>query len=123
MIKPTSFLLEHNAESGIAIITLNRPERLNALTFDVYTELRDTFRSLETDAHIRTIIITGTGKAFCSGGDVHEIIGDLVKSDEKKALVLRLLVIYLLCLLVGELLKKHNIFTNIMMFHLPTKVK
>ena len=86
MIKPTSFLLEHNAESGIAIITLNRPERLNALTFEVYTELRDTFRSLETDAHIPTIIITGTGKAFCSGGDVHEIIGDLVKSDEKKIL-------------------------------------
>tara|TARA_B100001123_G_scaffold445957_1_gene598921 strand:+ start:737 stop:1537 length:801 start_codon:yes stop_codon:yes gene_type:complete len=86
MIKPTSFLLEHNPESGIAIITLNRPERLNALTFEVYTELRDTFRSLETAAHIRTIIITGTGKAFCSGGDVHEIIGDLVNSDAKELL-------------------------------------
>ena len=86
MIKPTSFLFEHNAKSGVAIITLNRPERLNALTFEVYTELRDTFRSLGTNDHIRTIVITGTGEAFCSGGDIHEIIGNLVKSDEKNIL-------------------------------------
>jgi enoyl-CoA hydratase/carnithine racemase len=60
---------------------LNRPERLNALTFAVYTELRDAFRALDTEPGVRAIVITGAGRAFCSGGDVEEIIGALLGRD------------------------------------------
>jgi enoyl-CoA hydratase/carnithine racemase len=81
MIAPSSFLFEHDRESGVATLTLNRPDRLNALTFDVYEELRRTFESLDTAAGVRAIVITGSGKAFCSGGDVHDIIGKLVGRD------------------------------------------
>ena len=80
-LTPKAFLYEHNRESGVATITLNRPERLNALTFEVYAELRDTFGVLDRDAQVRAIILTGAGKAFCSGGDVEEIIGPLLKED------------------------------------------
>jgi enoyl-CoA hydratase/carnithine racemase len=72
----TSFLYE--VDAGIATITLNRPERLNALTFEVYKELRDTFKRLDTEPGVRAIIITGAGRAFCSGGDVEDIIGALL---------------------------------------------
>jgi enoyl-CoA hydratase/carnithine racemase len=65
----------------VATITLNRPHRLNALTVGVYEELRDTFRALNGEAHVRAVVITGSGKAFCSGGDVHEIIGALVEKE------------------------------------------
>ena len=68
-------------DNGIATITLNRPERLNALTFDIYDELRQTFRRLSTEADVRVVVITGAGKAFCSGGDVHDIIGALFARD------------------------------------------
>src|SRR5215470_19245742 len=64
-----------------AIITLNRPERKNPLTFESYAELRDLFRSCSNAADVKTIIITGAGDNFCSGGDVHEIIGPLTKLD------------------------------------------
>ena len=77
----TSFLYE--VDAGIATITLNRPERLNALTFEVYKELRDTFRRLDTESGVRAIIITGAGRAFCSGGDVEDIIGALLGRDLK----------------------------------------
>jgi len=80
MKKPSSFLLALNAD-GVATITLNRPERLNALTFEVYRELTDTFASLKDDHNVRVVVITGTGKAFCSGGDVHDIIGELFSRD------------------------------------------
>jgi len=83
---PTSFVYEHDAGSGVATITLNRPDRLNALTFEVYDELRDTFRGLDTEPDVRAIVITGAGKAFCSGGDVHEIIGVLVGSEYRRLL-------------------------------------
>jgi len=83
---PQSFVSEHDAESGVATITLNRPDRLNALMFEVYDELRDTFRALDTEPDVRAIVITGAGKAFCSGGDVHEIIGVLVGSESHRLL-------------------------------------
>jgi enoyl-CoA hydratase/carnithine racemase len=78
---PTTFLYEHNAATGVATITLNRPDRLNALTFDIYDELRQTFRTLDGESSVRAIVITGSGKAFCSGGDVHDIIGALFSRD------------------------------------------
>ena len=80
MRKPHSFLYEQN-QGGIATITLNRPERLNALTFEVYRELTDTFASLRDDKDVRVVVITGSGRAFCSGGDVHDIIGKLFERN------------------------------------------
>lgn len=78
-LTPQSFDLV--IDKGIATITLNRPERLNALTFEVYTELQRTFASLgQTDA-ARAIVITGKGKGFCSGGDVEGIIKELFARD------------------------------------------
>jgi enoyl-CoA hydratase/carnithine racemase len=76
MFTPKSFLYDHSA-NGIATITLNRPERLNALTFEVYRELTDTFAALRNEKDARVVVITGAGRAFCSGGDVHDIIGEL----------------------------------------------
>jgi enoyl-CoA hydratase/carnithine racemase len=72
-----------DANTQVATITLNRPERLNALTFEVYKELRDTFQRLDTEPGVRAIIITGAGRAFCSGGDVEDIIGALLGRDLK----------------------------------------
>src|SRR3954451_1018172 len=76
MKRPTTFLYEQD-EAGTATITLNRPERLNALTFEVYRELTDTFAALREERSVRVVVITGAGRAFCSGGDVHDIIGEL----------------------------------------------
>ncbi len=67
-----------NVVDRIATITLNRPERKNPLTFESYAELRDTFHKLQYADDVRVVIITGEGGNFCSGGDVHEIIGPLV---------------------------------------------
>ena len=80
MNTPSSFIYE-KTESGIATITLNRPERLNALTFEVYRELTDIFAALRDDEDVRVVVITGTGRAFCSGGDVKDIIGELFSRD------------------------------------------
>jgi len=80
MKQPSHFQLDVDPK-GIATITLNRPERLNALTFDVYRELTDLFAALRLEEEIRVVIITGTGRAFCSGGDVHDIIGELFNRD------------------------------------------
>src|SRR6476646_8240436 len=80
MKQPATFLYEQDAQ-GIATITLNRPERLNALTFEVYRELTDTFAALREERDVRVVIITGAGRAFCSGGDVHDIIGELFSRD------------------------------------------
>jgi enoyl-CoA hydratase/carnithine racemase len=71
-------------KTSVATITLNRPERLNALTFETYTELRDAFRNLDTDPEVRAIVLTGAGRAFCSGGDVDDIIGALLGRDLRK---------------------------------------
>ena len=73
-----ALLSDRDDSSGVVTLTLNRPERMNALTFEVYDELRRTMRSLSDDAGVRAIILTGAGPAFCSGGDVHDIIGALV---------------------------------------------
>ena len=73
---PTTF--RYDERGAIATITLDRPERLNALTFEVYAELADLFAALDTRAHIRSIVITGAGRGFCSGGDVSDIIGQLL---------------------------------------------
>src|SRR5438034_925402 len=81
-LAPQSFLYQHDPNSGVATITLNRPDRLNALTFDVYRELRDTFRALDDEPGVRAVIITGAGRAFCAGGDVEDIIGALFGRDE-----------------------------------------
>ena len=62
----------------VAVITLNRPEKKNPLTFDSYAELRDTFRKLATMPEVKCVVLRGAGDNFCSGGDVHEIIGPLV---------------------------------------------
>src|SRR5262245_56849623 len=79
--KPESFLYSHDADAAVATITLDRPDRLNALTFEAYEELLQTFRALGAEPGVRAIVITGAGKAFCSGGDVHDIIGKLVDRD------------------------------------------
>ena len=78
-IQPGSFRYE--VQGGVATITLNRPERLNALTFQVYAELRDTFAQLAEADEVRAVVITGAGRGFCSGGDVEDIIGALFGRD------------------------------------------
>lgn len=66
---------------GVATVTLNRPERKNPLSFDSYAELRDLFRAMSYADDVHAVVITGAGGNFCSGGDVHEIIGPLTKLD------------------------------------------
>ncbi|HTZ70277.1 MAG TPA: enoyl-CoA hydratase family protein, partial [Acetobacteraceae bacterium] len=77
--KPANFLFAF--EDGIATVTFNRPERKNPLTFDSYAELRDMFRALGQAPSVKAVILRGAGGNFCSGGDVHEIIGPLVGMD------------------------------------------
>jgi enoyl-CoA hydratase/carnithine racemase len=79
-LEPTHFLWAF--EDGVATVTLNRPERKNPLTFDSYSELRDTFGELAHTPQVKSIVIAGAGGNFCSGGDVHDIIGPLTKMDE-----------------------------------------
>jgi enoyl-CoA hydratase/carnithine racemase len=83
MNTPTSFRYERDAATGVATITLDRPARLNALTFAAYEELRDCFRTLSGEPGIRAIVITGAGRAFCTGGDVHDIIAPLLARDRE----------------------------------------
>lgn len=80
-ISPRSFLYRVDSGTGVATITLNRPERLNALTFEVYAELRDTFAALDVEPGVRAVVLTGAGRGFCSGGDVEDIIGALFGRD------------------------------------------
>jgi enoyl-CoA hydratase/carnithine racemase len=79
MQKPKSFL--YDQLDGIGTITLNRPDRLNAITFEVYHELTDFFAQLRDEQELRVVVITGAGRAFCSGGDVRDIIGELQGQD------------------------------------------
>lgn len=81
MFEPNSFLFAVDAETGVATITLNRPDRLNALTFEVYDELRRLFYALHDQAEVRVVVLTGTGRGFCTGGDVEDIIGRLFERD------------------------------------------
>ena len=73
----------YEVDYGVATLTFNRPEVLNALTFDVYAQFRDLLETLRYDDTIKVLILTGAGRGFCSGGDVHEIIGELLKRDVK----------------------------------------
>jgi len=77
MIQPRHFLWR--TEGKVGVITLNRPERKNPLTFESYAELRDLFRQMESEKAVKTIVLAGAGANFCSGGDVHEIIGPLTR--------------------------------------------
>ena len=70
-----------SVDGAVGRVVLNRPERKNPLTFESYAELRDLFRNLVADRSIKTIVVSGAGENFCSGGDVHEIIGPLTKMD------------------------------------------
>ena len=66
-------------DAGVGTLTLNRPERKNPLTFDSYAELRDLFHALKFATDVKVVVVTGAGGNFCSGGDVHDIIGPLTK--------------------------------------------
>jgi len=77
--KPAHFKWE--VRDRVGIVTLNRPDRKNPLTFESYAELRDTFHKLQYAEDVRAVVFTGEGGNFCSGGDVHEIIGPLTKMD------------------------------------------
>jgi enoyl-CoA hydratase/carnithine racemase len=80
-IAPRHFLWA--IKDGVATITLNRPERKNPLTFESYAELTETFQALTAFRDIGAVVVTGAGGNFCSGGDVHEIIGPLVEMQER----------------------------------------
>src|SRR5439155_18360704 len=79
--KPAHFLWQ--VENDVAIIRLNRPERKNPLTFESYAELRDTFRDVRHADDVKAVVLLQNGGNFCSGGDVHDIIGPLVAMDMK----------------------------------------
>lgn len=77
--EPQGFKL--SVDRGVALISLSRPDRYNALTFEIYQELSDLFQTLQTRSEVRAVVITGEGRAFCSGGDVEDIIGELFSRD------------------------------------------
>lgn len=77
----SGFDFEYEVRDSIATITLNRPEVLNALTLDIYAQLRDLFEALRYEDAVQAVVITGTGRGFCSGGDVHQIIGAVLERD------------------------------------------
>ena len=79
--QPKHFLWE--LKDGVATITLNRPERKNPLTFESYDELRATFYELDHNYAVKVVVVRGAGGNFCSGGDVHEIIGPLTKMNSQ----------------------------------------
>jgi enoyl-CoA hydratase/carnithine racemase len=80
-IQPKHF--RWHVDGKVAVVTLDRPDRKNPLTFDSYAELRDTFRRLSYVHEIKTVVVTGAGENFSSGGDVMDIIGPLVRLKEK----------------------------------------
>jgi enoyl-CoA hydratase/carnithine racemase len=76
----------YEVSEGIATVTFDRPEVLNALTFEVYAQFRDLLEDLRYDESVKVLVVTGAGEQFCSGGDVHKIIGALVERDVKEHL-------------------------------------
>ncbi len=78
-----AFDFQYTVEDGIATVTFDRPEVLNALTFDIYAQFRDLLETLRYDDAVKVLVLTGSGNGFCSGGDVHEIIGALMQRDMK----------------------------------------
>jgi enoyl-CoA hydratase/carnithine racemase len=79
-VAPQTFAYEH-APSGVVTLTLDRPDKLNSLTFAVYREMAEVLEALNEDERVRAVVITGKGRAFCSGGDVSDIIGELFARD------------------------------------------
>jgi enoyl-CoA hydratase/carnithine racemase len=77
---------DFQVSDSVATVTLNRPEKLNALTFDVYADLRDLLAELPHRGDARVLVLTGEGRGFCSGGDVEEIIGELQKMETRQLL-------------------------------------
>jgi enoyl-CoA hydratase/carnithine racemase len=80
---PSAYNFDYAVVEHVATVTFNRPEVLNALTLDIYAQLRDLLEALRYDDDVRVLVLTGAGKGFCSGGDVHDIIGALLASDMK----------------------------------------
>jgi enoyl-CoA hydratase/carnithine racemase len=76
----------YDIDGRVLTITLDRPERKNPLTFDLYAELRDRFRALKDDLSIKVVVLAGAGENFCSGGDVREIIGPLTERSSSELL-------------------------------------
>jgi enoyl-CoA hydratase/carnithine racemase len=76
----------YEVEDGVATITLDRPDKLNALTFEIYAQLRDLMLELRRDDQVSVVIITGGGRAFCAGGDLYKIIGELLERDMRSHL-------------------------------------
>ncbi|MBL8863071.1 MAG: enoyl-CoA hydratase family protein [Planctomycetes bacterium] len=72
----------YHEDQGVAVLRLDRPERLNALTFESYRELAETFVALRTRAEVRAVLVTGTGRAFCTGGDQRDIIAPLLTATK-----------------------------------------
>jgi enoyl-CoA hydratase/carnithine racemase len=89
LVKLADYQAQHflwRVEKSVGVITLNRPERKNPLTFESYAELRDLFRKLEGASDVKVIVITGADGNFCSGGDVHDIIGPLTRMNVEQLL-------------------------------------
>jgi enoyl-CoA hydratase/carnithine racemase len=78
--------VRYETDGAVLTITLERPERKNALTFELYASLRDRFHALPNEPQIKAVVLTGAGENFCSGGDVHEIIGPLTRSAPRELL-------------------------------------
>ena len=78
-MKPTTF--RYQERDAVATVTLDRPETLNSLSFEIYQELEALFAHLKTRREVRAVVLTGAGRGFCSGGNVHDIIGKLLDRD------------------------------------------
>jgi enoyl-CoA hydratase/carnithine racemase len=78
--------MQFTVADGVGTVLLDRPDKLNALTFEVYGQLRDLFRTVQLRGDVRVIVLRGSGRAFCSGGDVHEIIGATLSMEPRELL-------------------------------------
>ena len=74
---------DFSVDDGVATVSLNRPEKMNPLTFESYADLRDLLAELPHHEDVRVLIIRGEGKGFCGGGDVNEIIGELIRMEPR----------------------------------------
>jgi enoyl-CoA hydratase/carnithine racemase len=99
-------------DRGVASVRFTRPERLNALTFEIYADLRDLLTELSQRDDVRVLTITGTGRGFCSGGDVEAIIGALRSMDARDLLALQLGIdpqdLHRFLVVDGELVDAHH---------------
>jgi enoyl-CoA hydratase/carnithine racemase len=78
--------MQFTVTDGVGTVLLDRPDKLNALTFEVYAQLRDLFRTVHLRGDTRVVVLRGSGRAFCSGGDVHEIIGATLSMEPRELL-------------------------------------